>query len=181
MYLKISIPTEPTIIAVVVARAGIILPAINLTLNLVTSLILQFLALRLATAATNSICQLVGSSFSNSVGLIFAKPVGTWNFLSVSERRSMTYSSSSSGLASVLSLSSTLMVICFGVKGSILTWRAASATALVFVSYFRPKILAKMLAVDQINSREVSSEVEKSIGTGGRLGPDQNGQPDSVL
>jgi len=60
----------------------------------------------------------------------------------------MTYSSSSSGLASVLSLSSTLMVICLGVKGSILTWRAASATALVFVSYFRPKILAKMLAVD---------------------------------
>jgi hypothetical protein len=80
--------------------------------------------------------------------LILAKPAGTMNFLSVSERRSMTYSSSSSGLASVLSLSSTLMVTCFGAKGSNLTWSAASAIALVSVSYFRPKILAKMLAVD---------------------------------
>lgn len=35
----ISSPTVPTTIAVVVARAGIILPAINLTLKLSTSLI----------------------------------------------------------------------------------------------------------------------------------------------
>jgi hypothetical protein len=31
MYLNISRPTAPTIIAVVVAKAGIIFPAINLT------------------------------------------------------------------------------------------------------------------------------------------------------
>lgn len=38
-YLIISNPTVPTIIAVVVAKAGIIFPAINLTLKLSTSLI----------------------------------------------------------------------------------------------------------------------------------------------
>jgi hypothetical protein len=37
MSLMIYIPTTPTTIAVVVAMAGIILPAINLTLKLSTS------------------------------------------------------------------------------------------------------------------------------------------------
>lgn len=40
IFLMISIPTAPTIIAVVVAIAGIILPAINLTLKLSTYSIL---------------------------------------------------------------------------------------------------------------------------------------------
>lgn len=38
-YFMISMPTAPTTIAVVVASAGIILPAINLTLKLSTYLI----------------------------------------------------------------------------------------------------------------------------------------------
>lgn len=40
MYFNISIPTAPTIIAVVVAKAGMIFPAINFTLKGDTSLIL---------------------------------------------------------------------------------------------------------------------------------------------
>lgn len=68
MHLRTSIPTAPTTMAVVVAKAGMILPAIIFTQKGEISLILQFLALKLLKAETNSICQLVGSSFSNSIG-----------------------------------------------------------------------------------------------------------------
>ena len=141
-----SNPTAPTIIAVVVARAGMIFPAINLIQKLEDSFILQFLALILATADTNSICQFAGSSFSNSVGLSFPfcqTCIDKSSFASYS-----THSSSSSTFSSVVSLSSTFTVIFFTTNFSTVAFCNSYLNTLTSFSYYNPKMLAKIFAVD---------------------------------
>lgn len=112
----------------------------------------------------NSMCQLVGSSFSNSIG-VGALALLMFNCLSSWPSRLHSFSSSASistGSFDFSFFSSVSILTFFGMKGFLLALEAILATVSLSFSRGMFNMVAKMLAPDWTSSRCKGSSTENS-------------------